>query len=205
MTVMPADPEEVRKILGKEIEVKPIYSRRCKICTSPNRDYYEKKFMDSNCSPEWTWLSKHAKETFNESISHMGFKRHFDKHFDMPIAKYFEKKVEIEEEVVKNKTETINILKEVRENLTGLKTLIGKVKTIQTATPQTLSAMASIYREHRLTLESCERLTQKLSSTSDISKAEIIREIFYAAQYLCPECKKRFLRDLDDRLQKKTI
>ena len=203
---MPADPEgKTAVILGRKITVKPIYEAKCKVCNSINRDVYEKMFMDSNCSPEWTYYSKQAKELFQESISYNSFSRHFKMHFDMPIAKYFEKKGIVEDAVVKTKSETVNTLTEIKGNLNGLKTLLGKVKGLQSVTPQTLSAIAAIYREHRLTLESCEKLSRNLSATSDITKAEIIREIFYSAQHLCSDCKKKFLSDLDERLKNRQL
>jgi len=203
---MPANPEEkTETILGKKIAIKPIYNAKCKVCKSINRDMYEKMFMDSHCSPEWTFYSKQAKETFQESISYNSFARHFKNHFDMPIAKYFEKKGKVEAEVVKTKSETVNTLREIKDNLSGLKFLLTKAKGLQNVTPQTLSAIAAIYREHRLTLESCEKLSRNLSATSDISKAEIIREIFYSAQHLCSDCKKKFLGDLDERLKNRNV
>jgi len=195
----PAEPQITDRII-----IKRTYNKKCILCNCPHLSEYEKAFKDSNGKISFADLEELSRK-LGDNIDYAAIRRHFINHFSMITQDYLEKKSLVEQEAETTKEQTVNTLKEIRSNLEGLKNLVTKANQLQINSPSTLQALAAIYREHRMTIESCEKLTQALSASTDISRAEIIKEIFYAARDLCPECKKKFLSELDVRLKSRNI
>ncbi|RLG18257.1 hypothetical protein DRN75_02130 [Nanoarchaeota archaeon] len=182
------------------------FEPRCKVCTSPYRDVYEKLYLESEGKISWRELERRAK-SFGEQISWKAFQRHFEerKHFSIELAKLEEEEDEIKEIIEKEKKEAIDILAEIKNNLQGLKSLLS---TITNMNPQSLSpAMArtlvEIYREHRQTLEACERLTTKLSQRTGMTRDEFIKMVCYIAQDFCKEDRIKLQKKLKELLGEK--
>lgn len=172
---------------------------RCKVCTSLNRNYYEKLYYKAKGKVSFSRFERLAKDR-GESISRKSFARHFrdPNHYKPERIQKLLQRGAIDERVEEVKTEAINILEEIKNNLMGLKALIEKAKG-----SKNLQEVVAVYREHRLTLQDIERLRDKLSSETALTKAELYQEIFWAASELCPKCRKKFWVKLDERLKRK--
>ncbi len=66
-----------------------------------------------------------------------------------------------------------------------------------------VSDLVAVYREHRLTLQDIERLSNRLSVSTSLTKAELYKEIYWACSQLCPKCRDQFWVKLDERLRSK--
>ena len=180
------------------------YVPQCKICTSKNRDFYESEYSKSNGNLTWSQLEEMAKN-LGEFISYRAFERHFSKHFSLEVSKFLQKEETIEQAVDQKKTEAINVVEEIKGNLNGIKSLLDKAQGIEDINASTLGALAAIYREHRQTLEACETLSEKLKSKVGLTRAELIKEIIRSAKDLCPDCREKFMVELDKRLRERGI
>lgn len=172
---------------------------RCKVCTSPNRDYYERLYYKSRGKLAFSRLQRLAMEK-GEAISRKSFARHFKiaRHYKPDRILQMLQRGSIDERVNEAKSEAINILEEIRNNLMGLKALIARAKM-----SKNLQEIVAVYREHRLTLQDIERLRNKLSTETSLTKAELYQEIFWACSQLCPKCREKFWVKLDERLKYK--
>lgn len=172
---------------------------RCKVCRSPNKNYYEKLYYKAKGKVSFSRFSKLA-QAKGEAISRKSFARHFQdpQHYKPERIQKLLQRGAIDSKVEEAKTEAINILDEIRSNLNGLKALIEKAKG-----SKNLQEVVAVYREHRLTLQDIERLRNKLSTDTALTKAELYQEIFWAASELCPKCQKKFWVKLDERLKRK--
>jgi len=170
---------------------------RCRVCNSTNRDYYEKIFYESGSKISCRRMSEMALDK-GESISRKSFERHFRAHYTPErIQELVEKKV-IDAQVEKAKEDAINILDEVKNNLIGLKALMGQAKY-----SKNVSDTVAVFKEVRMTLLEIERLRSKLSTSTSLTKADLYKEIFFACSILCSECREKFLVKLDERLKQK--
>jgi len=181
------------------------YEPRCKVCNSPNRALYEKLFKENKGNIKWTALAEKAK-MLGEDISRRAFERHFSRHFTLEMAEIFEKEDEVQEVVEKEKQEVIDLVTEIKNNLNGLKALLSKtLESIQNKplSPAMLRVVTDIYKEHRQSLEACERLTSKLSMETSLSETEVLRLLYHFSKDLCPECLKKFKENLETYLERK--
>ena len=89
----------------------------------------------------------------------------------MTIMKLKKKKV---------KNEVINVVGEIKQNLTGLKTLLGAALSAykKKRLIQLCYGLTDLYREHRQSIESCEKITSKLTEGTVLSEAEILRILY---------------------------
>jgi len=142
-------------------------------------------------------LEKLARQK-NEVIGRKSFKNHFQNHYKPHRIQEILNRGTVDAKVEESKMETINILNEIKRNLTGLKGLIGNAKQAKN-----LSDVVAVYREHRLTLQDVERLRNKLSASTSMTRAELYREIYWACSQLCPKCRDKFWVKLDERLRSK--
>ena len=55
------------------------FEPRCKVCSSPNRNFYEQRFLEDEDKVTWNDLAEQA--VLGEEISYKAFERHFKKHF----------------------------------------------------------------------------------------------------------------------------
>lgn len=172
---------------------------RCKVCSSPNKHYYEKLYYKAKGKVSFTRFEKLASDR-GENISRKSFTRHFRdlEHYTPERITKLLQQGKLDEKVEEAKTEAINILDEIRNNLMGLKALIEKAKK-----SKNLQEVVAVYREHRLTLQDIERLRNRLSSDTALTKAELYQEIFWACSQLCPKCQRKFWVKLDERLKHK--
>lgn len=181
------------------------YEPRCKVCNSPNRALYEKLFKETKGNIKWTALAEKAK-LLGENISRRAFERHFSRHFTLEMAEVFEKEDEVQQVVEKERREVIDLVKEIKNNLEGLKTLLStSLASIQNKplSPAMLRVITEIYREHRQSLEACERLTSKLQMETSLSETEVLRLLYHFSKDLCPECLKKFKTNLENYLEMK--
>lgn len=183
-----------------------VYEPRCKVCTSPNRKTYEEYYLTSDPKPSWRDLEEQAK-VFGEEISYKAFERHFSRHYSASVAELVQKEEEVTQVVEKAKKEVIDIVEEIKTNLIGLKALLNT--TLQIAeqehrlTPALLRSLTDLYREHRQSVEACERLTSKLTEGVALSEAELLKLLYIFAKDFCPECTKKFKTNLDEYLERK--
>ena len=188
-----------------EAESLVAFEPRCKICTSPNRKTYEENFLTLDPKPSWQDLEEQAK-VLGEDISYKAFERHFARHYSAEVAGLVSKEEEVTEVVEGAKQEVINIVDEIKGNLNGLKTLLQtsleayKGKPIS---PSMLRGLTDLYREHRQSIESCERLSGKLMAGITMSEAEILKLLYKFAKDFCPDCTSNFKKNLDEYLRKK--
>ena len=181
------------------------FEPRCKVCTSPNRKTYEENYLTSDPKPAWQDLEEQAK-ILGEEISYKAFERHFTRHYSAGVAELVEKEGQVTEVVKEARQEVINIVEEIKDNLNGLKTLLQvsldayKGKPIS---PQMLRGLTDLYREHRQSIESCERLTGKLTEGTTMSEAEILKLLYTFAKDFCPICTSKFKTNLDEYLRSK--
>lgn len=180
-----------------------IFEPRCKVCTSPNRKTYEDNYLTSNPKPSWHDLEEQAK-VLGEEISYKAFERHFSRHFSATVAEFVQQEVEVSKVVEGAKQEVTDIVEEIKENLNGLKALLAasldayKGKPIS---PNMLRSLTDLYREHRQSIESCERLTSKLLTNTTLSEAEILKMLYIFAKDFCPTCIQKFKENLDNYLR----
>ena len=176
-----------------------IAETRCKVCTSPNKDYYEKLYYKAKGKIAYSRFEKLAKEK-GENIGRRSFGRHFKdpQHYTPERILKVLQRGSIDEKVEEAKTEVVNILEEIKDNLKGLKALITKAEA-----SANLQEVVAVYREHRITLQEIEKLRSRLSSDSALTKAELYQEIYWACAQLCSKCQKKFWVKLDERLKRK--
>lgn len=170
---------------------------QCRVCNSPNKDYYETLYYQSKGKIGWVRLSEKAADR-GENISRKSFQRHFNKHYIPERIQNIIAKGLIDSRVSKTRTEAIDILEEIKGNLVGLKALIARAKG-----SKNIGAIAAVYKEARLTLQDIERLENKLSAKTVMTEAELYREFFWAQSILCKKCVKKFRVKLDERLRAK--
>lgn len=184
------------------------YEPRCKVCTSSNKKEYEAFFL-ANTEIPLTKLSPELEEkakVFGEEISYKAFERHFTRHFSATITELASREEEVTEVVKTAKKEVIDIVAEIKNNLNGLKTLLNKSLEAykdKTITPGMLRGLTDLYREHRQSIEACDRLTNKLTEGTQMSEAEMLKFLYLFAKNLCPACAQRFKANLDDYLERK--
>jgi len=174
----------------------PRRGARCKVCNSRNLDYYETLYYKARGKVTYPKLAELAREK-GEDISRKSFERHFKNHYTPDRIQQMLDKGVIDENVRRKRDEAINILDEITSNLRGLKALIDSAKH-----SKNLSDIVAVYREHRLTLQDIEKLRDKLSTTSSLTQAEMYKIIYWAAEELCPDCRKKFWVKLDEQLRK---
>jgi len=184
-------------------EVKSFESR-CKVCTSPNRSYFEDEYFKSDGKITWTKLEELA-HNLNEDISLQSFKRHFERHFSQRIHEFMSKEETIEKVVEHKKTEAVNAVEEIKNNLEILRTLMARAENLNLDNAASVTAWGTLLREHRQTIEACERLSSSLKSKVGITREELVREIIRAAKDLCADCQEKFMIELDKRLREKGI
>lgn len=168
---------------------------QCRVCNSPNRNYYELLYYKTKGNIGWVGLSRKAEER-GEHISRKSFEHHFKvNHYTPERIQRVLREGAIETEMEKSKKEAINILGEIKANLMGLKALSSKAESVSEA--------VKVFTETRLTLQELDRLSKKLSSSSSMTEAELYREFYWAFDLLCSKCLKKFRRKLDERLKAK--
>jgi len=181
------------------------YEPRCKVCTSPHRKEYERIYFEREGKITYSELEKLALK-FGEKISRKAFERHFKRHYSSSVQEYLEKEELVDEAVEATKREAIDLVKEIRNNLQGLKTLLDKTIADMKGTrlsPTMLRVVTEIYREHRQSLMDCEKLTSKLTERTLLSEAELLKLLYYFGKDLCPNCFEKFKRNLEEYLRKK--
>ncbi len=169
----------------------------CKVCQSQNRDNYEKEFYQKEGAIAYSELVRIAL-SFGERISRKSFRNHFTKHYQPARIQDLIHRGSIDSKVEEGKIEAINILDEIKTNLLGLKALMTASKK-----SKNVSDLVAVYREHRLTLQDIERLSNRLSVSTSLTKAELYKEIYWACSQLCPKCRDQFWVKLDERLRSK--
>jgi len=172
---------------------------KCKLCISKNRLEYERLYKDEHKT--FIELEEIAKSKFAEEISNDTFQRHMTKHFSAIVHKFSQVDVSakktIDEEVVK----TRETLKEIQENVKMLKDWIGSFKDMD-KTPEAVNALTKLLAEYRETLMLNEKFIDKLASRgSGMSEAELLREMVYASEGLCDECKEVMVTKLEQRVK----
>jgi len=181
-----------------------LYEPRCKVCTSPNRKTYEEMWAEDP-KPTFKELEERAK-VLGEDISYKAFERHFSRHFSATVAELVKKEEVVSQAVAEAKKEVIDIVEEIKSNLNGLKALLSatlQASQNQKLSPTILRSLTDLYREHRQSIEACERLTSKLSETTTLSEAELLRILYIFSKDLCPDCLEKFKNNLDEYLRKK--
>lgn len=167
---------------------------KCFVCNSPHVNFYETLFYQSKGKIGWARLEREASKK-GENIHRKCFANHFKNHYKPDRVQEMLDKGRVDAQVEVSKQEAINILDEIKANLQGLKNLIAKAKNPSDA--------VAIYKESRLTLQDIERLRDKLSASTSLTKAELYREIYWACSELCPKCREKFWVKLDERLRSK--
>jgi tRNA uridine 5-carbamoylmethylation protein Kti12 len=112
----------------------------------------------------------------------------------------------VSQAVAEAKKEVIDIVEEIKSNLNGLKALLSatlQASQNQKLSPTILRSLTDLYREHRQSIEACERLTSKLTETTTLSEAELLRILYIFSKDLCPDCLEKFRNNLDEYLRKK--
>jgi hypothetical protein len=186
------------------IEMSEVYEYRCKVCTSPNRKDYEAYYLSED-HPNWKALEEKAK-VFGEEISYRGFERHFQRHFSKTVASIAAQEEGVNEVVDEAKKEVLSTVDEIRSNLNGLKTLLNTALESyenKALTPPMLKGLTELYREHRQSIEACDRLTGKLTEGLNLSEADILKLLYIFAKDLCPDCQAKFKVNLDEYLRKR--
>jgi uncharacterized protein with ATP-grasp and redox domains len=181
-----------------------LYEPRCKVCTSPNRKTYEEMWAEDP-RPTFKELEERAK-VLGEDISYKAFERHFSRHFSATVAELVKKEEVVSQAVAEAKKEVIDIVEEIKSNLNGLKALLSatlQASQNQKLSPTILRSLTDLYREHRQSIEACERLTSKLAETTTLSEAELLRILYIFSKDLCPNCLEKFKNNLDEYLRKK--
>ncbi len=181
------------------------YEPRCKVCTSPNRKVYEELYRKKKDKIKWKDLEELAKRN-GEFISFRAFERHFKRHFSEQVAEYIEQEKLVDEAVEATKKEAIDLVREIRNNLKGIKLLLDNaIKSMQgkSISPSMLRVITEIYREHRQSLMDCEKLTSKLTEKALLSEAELLKILYYFGKDLCPNCFQKFKENLDTYLEMK--
>jgi uncharacterized protein with ATP-grasp and redox domains len=181
-----------------------LYEPRCKVCTSPNRKTYEEMWAEDP-RPTFKELEERAK-VLGEDISYKAFERHFSRHFSATVAELVKKEEVVSQAVAEAKKEVIDIVEEIKSNLNGLKALLSatlQASQNQKLSPSILRSLTDLYREHRQSIEACERLTSKLAETTTLSEAELLRILYIFSKDLCPDCLEKFKNNLDEYLRKK--
>lgn len=182
------------------------FEPRCKVCTSVNRKIFEENYLTSDPKPSWQDLEEKAK-VLGEEISYKAFERHFTRHYSAGVAELVSKENQVTEIVEEAKQEVINIVDEIKDNLNGLKTLLNT--TLQAyqgqskISPSFIRSLTDLYREHRQSIEACERLSSKLTAGTTMTEAEILKVLYTFAKDFCPDCTQKFKKNLDEYLRKK--
>jgi len=167
----------------------------------------EIRYRDANGNISWQELARKAKE-LGEDISWKAFSRHFTKHYTLEVMEFVSQQETVEEYVEEAKKEAIDLVQEIKSNLRGLKSLLDTIipeMGKKSLSPAMLRALTDVYREHRQTLESCERLSSKLLSQVSISETELLRILYFFGKDLCPDCLKKFKENLDEYLRRKKL
>jgi len=153
----------------------------------------------------WRQLASLAKQ-MGEDISWKAFSRHFKKHFSREVQEMV-KESEMREIVEKEQKEAIDILQEIKTNLTGLKALLAvlQANTKSFENPNVIRTTVEVYRELRQSLEVCERLSEKLSDKTTLTEIDLFRAIFKASEVLCDECFPKFELRLRELLREKGV
>jgi len=183
------------------------YEPRCKVCNSMFRKEYEKMYRQAKGNISWQELARKA-EQLGENISWKAFSRHFSKHFTSEVMDFISQEEDIEEYVEEAKKEAVDLVQEIKSNLKGLKSLLDTVLPQlgkKGLSPSMLRALTDVYREHRQTLESCEKLSSKLLSQISLSETELLRILYFFGKDLCPDCLIKFKNNLDEYLRRKKI
>ncbi|MCW1308288.1 MAG: hypothetical protein OH337_03710 [Candidatus Parvarchaeota archaeon] len=182
-----------------------IYEPRCKVCTSRNRKVYEERWLETP-RPTLEQMQELAR-MLNEDISYKSFERHFKNHFNPGIAELAAKEESITQVVEEAKKEVIDIVSEIRSNLNGLKALLSQTLAATQAqgrvSPTLIRSLTDLYREHRQSIEACERLTSKLTEGTTLTEGELLKLMYIFAKDLCPECREKFKITLDEYLARK--
>jgi len=182
------------------------FEPRCKVCTSNNRKTYEDRYLTSNPKPSWQDLEEQAK-VLGEEISYKAFERHFSRHYSAGVAELASKEEEVSDVVEEAKQEVIDIVDEIRGNLNGLKTLLNKTLDAMEGqnkiSPSLIRSLTDLYREHRQSIEACDRLTSKLTEGTTMSEAETLKLLYLFAKDLCPICTSKMKDTFDEYLRKK--
>lgn len=180
------------------------FEPRCKVCTSSNRKTYEDRYLTSNPKPSWSDLEEQAK-VLGEEISYKAFERHFARHFSVGVVEIAQKEEDVSEVVEEKKQEVINIIQEIKNNLNVAKTLIETVHTAleSKVSPSLIRSLTDLLREHRQSLETCDRLMGKLTEGTVLSEAEILKLSYLFAKDLCPICLPKYKDALDEYIRRK--
>ncbi|MEM2047806.1 MAG: hypothetical protein QXZ06_07990 [Candidatus Jordarchaeales archaeon] len=146
---------------------------------------------------------------FGEEISYKAFERHFSRHFSAGVMEFAKREEEVSQVVKEAKKEVIDIVEEIKTNLNGLKSLLNTtLEAFQgqsKVSPALLRSLTDLYREHRQSLEACDRLTTKLMEGTTLSEAELLKILYIFARDLCPDCLVKFKDNLDSYLRGKQI
>jgi len=183
-----------------------LFEPRCKVCTSNNRRIYEEAFA-STPKPSFQELSDKAK-VLGEDISYKAFERHLTRHYCTEVATLLEAEGKVGEVVEGAKREVVDTVTEIKNNLNGLKTLLDLTMSAYSnkqMSPTMLRGVTDLYREHRQTIEACERLTSKLMVGTNLSEAEVLKLLYLFSKGLCPECMIKFKETLDEYFKRKGI
>lgn len=175
----------------------------CKVCNSPKRWYYEKLYFESGENISSREMVKEALKE-GEMISHNSFWTHFKEDYDRTVIEAKIKESKLDEPVAQEeeeKSETINIIEGIAENLKGLKDLIEETKNFERKTPGVITAIANLYEKHSVLLEKLEKIKSDLSIKTGMSLAEMYKLLFQISIKLCPECREKLWADLDDRFK----
>lgn len=169
---------------------------QCKVCTSPNLEFYEVTYYKARGMLSYPRMSEIASDK-GEGISRKSFERHFKNHYSPDKVVQLLDRNLIESSVQKSSKDAIDILDEIKANLAGLKALLdgSKLKT------KNLGDIVAVYREHRMTLQEIERLRTKLTATTSMSEAEVLKLMYWAASELCPDCRENFWVKLNEKLK----
>lgn len=184
------------------------FEPKCKICTSKNRIAYEEEWQKSAHTIPWVDFEKKATDK-GEEISRKAFWRHFTLHYIENETKVLSNSEKLDQAVQDERKEAINIVNEIRGNLDGLRklldTTIEAYKGKSDIDPSALRVLTEIYREHRASLESCERLTSKLQVGTTMSEVELVKILYFFAKNLCLQCRTSFLDNLEKHMKEKGI
>ena len=69
--------------------------------------------------------------------------------------------------------------------------------------PSLIRSLTDLLREHRQSLEVCDRLTSKLTEGTTMSEAETLKLLYLFAKDLCPTCSPKFKAALDEYIKRK--
>jgi len=181
------------------------YESRCKVCKSSNRKEYEDIYFKAEGKVSWQEMERTATSK-NEEISWKAFERHFQRHYSAKVAEMVETGESVSDVYETAKKEVIDIVEEIKSNLLGLKTLLTKAtNNLDPKNPYSTRTLMEIYKEHRQSLEACERLTSKLVSGASMSEADLLKILYAFAKNLCPDCQGKFKISLEEYLRRKKV